>query len=122
MPAALLMATVRAAMRAVVRTSAPAEAMRYVTAALFADLARSGSFVTLYLAQLDLAAGSLRYVDAGHGCSRVVRAAGEVEHVAVRGLPLGVLADENYDEGCVTLSPGDTLVLFSDGFAEALDP
>jgi serine phosphatase RsbU (regulator of sigma subunit) len=122
MPAALLMATVRAVLRAVVRRSRPAVAMQRVAAGLYDDLARSSSFVTLYLSQLDLQSGRLSYVDAGHGYGRVLRASGEVVRLAGRGLPIGVLPDERYQEGSVTVERGDALVLCSDGFAEMLDP
>ena len=53
MPAALWMATVRTAMRAVVRESPPAVAMRYVARALEPDLARAEAYVTLFLARLE---------------------------------------------------------------------
>ena len=56
MPAALLMATVRAAIRAVARTQPPAPAVELTAGALQSDFERSGSFVTLFHAQLDVAA------------------------------------------------------------------
>lgn len=119
MPAALLMATVRAVMRAVVRGSLPAEALCYVARALTPDLLRSDRFVTLFLGHLDTASRCLTYVDAGHGLAMLRRADGSTETLAPRGLPLGVLPDEVYQEGLIAFAPGDALVLYSDGLIDA---
>ncbi|HEX5692194.1 MAG TPA: SpoIIE family protein phosphatase [Roseiflexaceae bacterium] len=119
MPAALLMATVRAVMRAVVRDSPPAEALRYVSAALEPDFARTDRFVTLLIAQLDITTRRLRYVDAGHGHVFVRRSNGHVESLQPRGLPLGVTPKTSYQEGECTFGPGDALVVYSDGLVDA---
>ena len=47
------------------------------------------------------------------------RANGRVEELRPWGLPLGVDSMEKYREGSVTLEAGDTLIVFSDGLAEA---
>jgi phosphoserine phosphatase RsbU/P len=119
MPAALLMATVRAAMRAVVRESAPSEAMRYVGRTLNDDLSASDRFVTLFLGQLDLAARHLAYVDAGHGFAFLRRSDGSVEQLGPRGLPLGIPVEEGYEEHSVGFGAGDALILYSDGLLDA---
>jgi phosphoserine phosphatase RsbU/P len=119
MPAALWMAMVRTAMRAVVRTSPPAEAMGYVAAALEPDLDRADAYVTLFLAQLDVAARRLTYVDAGHGHVFIRRADGRAEPLPCRGLPLGIQSGEPFQQGTVEFAPGDTLVLYSDGLTDA---
>lgn len=118
--AALLMATVRAVMRAVVRNSPPAEAMRYVSAALDEDLRQSDRFVTLFLAQLDTSNGRLMSIDAGHGLAFVRRTDGSVETLDEhRGLPLGILPDQRYHQRETILDPGDALVVYSDGLVDA---
>jgi phosphoserine phosphatase RsbU/P len=119
MSAALLMATVRAVIRAMVSQHGPAEAVQHTAASLDSDLARSGSFVTLFHAQLNTVNAELRYVDAGHGQVLLRRASGDIEPLQPWGLPLGVLSSERYAEGVVTLDPGDVLVVYSDGLSEA---
>jgi sigma-B regulation protein RsbU (phosphoserine phosphatase) len=119
MSAALLMATVRAVIRAMVSQHGPADAVQHTASSLDGDLARSGSFVTLFHAQLNTTTGELRYVDAGHGQALLRRASGAVERLQPWGLPLGVLSTERYSEGLVTLTPGDLLVVYSDGLSEA---
>src|SRR3712207_5257647 len=97
MPAALLMATARAALEAVARHSPPAAAIQTVSAALERDLERSGSFITLFHAEADVATRCLEYVDAGHGHAFLARADGSVEALGPRGLPLGVLPEHGYE-------------------------
>jgi phosphoserine phosphatase RsbU/P len=119
MSAALLMATVRAVIRAMVSQHGPAEAVQHTALSLDEDLARSGSFVTLFHAQLNTTTAELRYVDAGHGQVLLRRASGDIEPLQPWGLPLGVLSTERYTEGVVTLHAGDVLVIYSDGLSEA---
>jgi len=119
MSAALLMATVRAVIRAMVSQHGPAAAVQRTASSLDGDLARSGSFVTLFHAQLNLVTAELRYVDAGHGQVFLRRANGQIESLLPWGLPVGVVSNEEYGEGSVTLEPGDLLVIYSDGLTEA---
>ena len=119
MPAALLMATVRAVLRAVGSQHSPASAVQFAAQALDRDLARSNAFVTLFHGQLDLATSTFRYVDAGHGHVVFLRADGSMEELKPWGLPLGVLSDEQYAEGTVEFGPGDLLVVYSDGLTDA---
>jgi len=83
------------------------------------DLARSGSFVTLFHAHLNLMTAELRYVDAGHGQVFLRRATGQIASLLPWGLPVGVVSNERYGEGSVTLEPGDLLVIYSDGLTQA---
>jgi serine phosphatase RsbU (regulator of sigma subunit) len=119
MSAALLMATVRAVIRAMVSQHGPADAVQHTATSLDGDLARSGSFVTLFHAQLDVGTAELRYVDAGHGQVFVRRVDGSIEPLKPWGLPVGILSTEKYVEGSITLEPGDMLVIYSDGLSEA---
>jgi sigma-B regulation protein RsbU (phosphoserine phosphatase) len=119
MPAALMMATVRAVLRAVVPQNAPAAAVQRAADTLDPDLARSGSFVTLFHAQLDVATRRLSYSDAGHGFVLFRRADGTVQELQHVGLPLGVLSDEVYREDSILLDPGDALIVYSDGLTQA---
>jgi PAS domain S-box-containing protein len=126
MPASLLTATARAALRSVMHLPVSA-AVEAVNRALSPDLVYSDSFITLFFANLDTESGVLTYIDAGHGMAFVQRDDGVVEPLRQRGLPLGVLPDATFAEGMTTLEPGDTLVIYSDGLPDArpelsLDP
>lgn len=119
LPAALLMATVRAVLRALVPDHTAAEVVQQTARALDDDLTRSGAFVTLFHAQIDPSTGHVRYVDAGHGYVLLRRADGTVEELRPWGLPIGVDLAERYCEGSIELKAGDTLIVYSDGLAEA---
>jgi len=119
--AAMLMATVRASLRAVAHAYAPAEALSLAERSLRQDLQNSESFVTLFHGQLEVSTRRLTYVDCGHGLVFMLRADGSVEELLPRGLPLGVLSGGDFQEGHVIFEPGDTLVLFSDGLMDAME-
>ncbi|MFY9585507.1 MAG: SpoIIE family protein phosphatase [Candidatus Acidiferrales bacterium] len=76
---------------------------------------------TLFFGILDTA-GRLEYVNAGHLPAMLVHA-GRVEPVfAPESFALGWFDDAEYHTAAATLEPGDTLVLFTDGINEALNP
>ena len=72
--AALIMATLRATLRAVPLALGPLERARALSESLAAGITDDGMFVTLFNCRLDAATGELRYVDLGHGHFAVQRA------------------------------------------------
>ena len=112
--AAILTATVRAVMRGLGADASPAAGLERAAAALVHDLESTGTFVTVLHARLDAATGDLRYADAGHGLSLVVRPDGGFTQLASEGLPIGGVAGEAWTDGRAHLDAGDTLVTFSD--------
>jgi serine phosphatase RsbU (regulator of sigma subunit) len=117
--AAMLMATVRASIRAVTQHNRPAKALQLAEFALLPDLDHSDSFVTLFHGQLHAERRTLNFVDCGHGFVFLRRQNGTVEELRPRGLPLGVPGQKIYQEGKIQLEPGDILVIFSDGLIDA---
>jgi serine phosphatase RsbU (regulator of sigma subunit) len=116
--AAMLMATVRAALRSVAHNR-PREAMRLAEQALLTDLENSESFVTLFHGQLHAAARRLTFVDCGHGYVFLRHEDGAVETLSPHALPMGVPGPKVYREGAVILEKADTLVVYSDGLVDA---
>jgi phosphoserine phosphatase RsbU/P len=49
----------------------------------------------------------------------VLRRAGQVEEVTVPGTVIGILPDARFGRTKITLRPGETLLLYSDGVTEA---
>lgn len=119
MPAAIVAATARAALRSGANAS-PVATLDHATDTLAADLAATGTFVTVFAATLE-DDGHLRYTDAGHGYSGILRADGTTEPLH-RGRPpigLGNPADRSHHtDHHATLGPGDLLVIHSDGLLE----
>lgn len=78
-----------------------------------------GRFVTVWCAMLDPAERTLKYCSAGHNPARLVRGGRVLSLDAAHGLPLGVRADEKYNEVTITLEPGDLAAIYTDGITEA---
>jgi len=120
MSAALIMASLHAQVRALAETDAPlADLARRLNAAVHRSVQGSHRFITLFLAELDPAAGRLRFVNAGHNPPLLLRAGGGDERLSSGGLILGVLPDIEYSVGEAVLGPGDLLLVYSDGVTEA---
>jgi sigma-B regulation protein RsbU (phosphoserine phosphatase) len=120
-PAALLMASFRAALRTEIRRQSDLRALaRELNHAVleFRDAAR---FVTAVCCVLDAATGELRYVNCGHNPPLVLRQGGSRETLGHGGSALGLDPDERFESGLVTLEPGDGLVLYTDGVVEPAD-
>lgn len=79
-------------------------------------------FVTLIYALFNPETGLLTYSIAGHDPPMLVRADGSVTELPLtKGIALGIAADVVYTQESVTLEPGDTVVLFTDGVTEAMN-
>jgi phosphoserine phosphatase RsbU/P len=121
-PAALLMATFQASLRALAALPEPlldlvAGMNRYASAHSLGGL----RFTTAFFAELDGQTGSLEYVNAGHNAPILWRASGSMERLDVGGLPLGIGLESRYGAGHVALERGDLLVVFTDGAVEAVN-
>jgi serine phosphatase RsbU (regulator of sigma subunit) len=78
-------------------------------------------FVTCLYAVLEPDTGELRFANAGHNLP-FRRTATGAQELLVRGMPLGLMPDMEYEEQALTLQPGDCLLLYSDGLVEAHNP
>lgn len=81
----------------------------------------SRRFASLVLARLDRS-GALELVNAGHCQPLLRRAGGEVEVLPSSGPIVGALPGVRWQTLRTTLSPGDTLLLYSDGVIETTAP
>ncbi len=119
-PAALLMATFQASLKALAAAGSPLSAIvpglnRYASA----HSLEGRRYTTAFLAELDPATRAMTYVNAGHNAPVLRRASGAVERLDLGGLPLGISPESEYASGQVTLAAGDLLVIFTDGVVEA---
>jgi serine phosphatase RsbU (regulator of sigma subunit) len=118
---ALVMAQGRAWLRAFARTeSDPRALVTHLNDNLTPDL-EHGKFMTLFLGAVHPGTGEVAWTNAGHPGGMLLRAGtGEVEVLCSGGIMLGVVAGFGYTAGAsVTLHPGDTLLLYTDGASEA---
>jgi phosphoserine phosphatase RsbU/P len=95
-----------------------------VIALLNRTLCRTGTkrtFMSVFYALLDPRTGVMDYVCAGHPFPVLRRADGTLEELGCGCLPLGMREPLDVQPQTVLLEPGDLVLLYTDGLAEALD-
>jgi serine phosphatase RsbU (regulator of sigma subunit) len=81
----------------------------------------AGTFVALALAVIDTETGTLAVSSAGTEPPLILGAGGQARAVDAGGMPLGVDSTESYAVSETRLSPGDILLMVTDGITEARD-
>ena len=118
-PAALIMAKTHSILRAdAPRLVSPGAVLARANNLLAAEMPPN-MFVTCLYAVLNPTTGVLRYANAGHPLPYRRTMAGTVDELRATGMPLGLLEDMDYEEAETVLQPGETILLHSDGIAEA---
>ncbi len=119
--ASLLMAYVQATIRSqTLSTATVAERLGHSNQLLF-ESTDSDKFVTAFYAELDSANHKLRYTNAGHNPPLLVAPDGNVRQLTEGGPVLGVLPTFQFDEDEVDFEPGAVLLIFTDGYSEAMN-
>ena len=95
----------------------PADLLRDINAIIAPKTAPS-KFVTMVAGVLDPSTGIVSFANAGHVPPLVVSKDG-VAAMRSTDIVVGILADAQYRNQTLTLGPGDSLVLFTDGVTEA---
>lgn len=103
------------------RLQEPAVVARILNARLTAYAGVSEYFTMAY-ATVNIDRGHVRFVQAGHPPLLLLRANGTARFVGSGGMPIGLLPKVSFEQYDLFLSPGDRLLLFSDGFTEAVRP
>ena len=119
LPAALLMSNLQATVRGLASSSLAPETLCAQINELMCRNITDGRFITFFFAVLDRQSKRLRYCNAGHPAPVVIRRSAGTERLSEGGGVLGLFPTERFDGGEVYLEPGDRLVLFTDGVAEA---
>ncbi len=121
-PAALFMALSRTLLRAAaIGGRGAADALMRTNDLILAD-ARSDLFVTIFYIIVDASSEMVRFANAGHNPTLLVRAANPVpEYLTEHGMALGVMPDIRLEEQGLMIGQGDVVVLYTDGVTEALN-
>jgi len=121
-PAAILMAFLRASLRAATHIGyATNISMAKVNYLLWESIERN-QFVTAFHGILDASNRTLSYSNAGHNPPILIKASGETRFIEHGEQPLGMFPATRYHEHHLLLEPGDVMVLYTDGATEAQSP
>lgn len=121
-PAAFFMAVTKTLLKVVSeRRLDPGEVLAKVNNDLAEDN-DSCMFVTLFLAIINIHTGEVRYASAGHNPPLLLPAGGKAQWVPpLNELVAGVMEGTSYTTKTMTMQPGDTLFVYTDGVTEAMD-
>ena len=121
-PAALFMAVIKTLFKAIAgRVQNPGEILSTVNREICRDN-DSQMFTTLFCGILDTRTGEIRYSNGGHNPPYHLSRAGVQQVPKTGGRVLGLLEETTYAGSRLVLGPGETLLLYTDGVTEALDP
>lgn len=120
MSAALVMAVTRTIIRDLAKNgSSPADILHETNERL-RESQKGSAFVTVFLAAYHIASGRLTYANGGHPPPWLVTRQGQVQSVGeATGTIVGMLEQQQWRNAELRLQPGETLVLYTDGFPEA---
>jgi serine phosphatase RsbU (regulator of sigma subunit) len=122
-PSAIFMARAHALIAAEAETyDHPGDVLRKANTHI-TRLEKSTQFVTVLYGILNVETGEFVYARAGHEPPLLLKPDGHVERLSyATGMALGLWEDVILDEKTITLPPGSTLVLYTDGMTDCRDP
>jgi serine phosphatase RsbU (regulator of sigma subunit) len=118
--AALVTTMLQGALSGMTLGTDPARVLNHVNRFL-CDHVEVGRYATMFFGILD-DAGSLEYINAGHPSPILLRSSTAEEAFTEGSFPVGLVPEAEFSAASLKLEPNDTLVLFSDGVTEAMDP
>ena len=125
--AALLMASLRACLRTMTRTTSGelTQLMSHMNRLIY-EASAINRYATFFFGIFDPAANKFDYVNAGHNPPVLLRksASGNYEWLRLDcgGPVIGLLPEASYEQGSIVLHPGDVLLAYTDGISEAMNP
>jgi sigma-B regulation protein RsbU (phosphoserine phosphatase) len=121
-PAAMLMATFQASLRALAGSRGSlSDLVVGLNRQACSNNMNGRRFTTAFLAELDPLTGTLNYLCAGHNPPMLKHRDGSIERLKSESIPLGIELNEKYETGRTVLDTGDVLVIYTDGVTEARD-
>jgi len=120
--AALLMANLQAFLRALVPEGKPIKDLVFRLNNLVYHNTGLDRYITFFYGELDTRNRTFTFCNAGHNPPYWVDSKSAIVELSTGGIVLGMMPDMAYQTETVTLSPGDRIVLYTDGITEAQDP
>jgi phosphoserine phosphatase RsbU/P len=123
-PAGLIMTMTRGMLRAeVLNGHRPSRILQHLNRVMFPDLETSNRFVTLFYAEYNPLTQLLAYSNAAHHPPLLWQASTDaLRRLDTNGMLIGLAPQNQYQEAEVKLMPGDTIIFYTDGFTDAVNP
>lgn len=120
-PASLLMAVTRNLFRIIAQQGHTPESIAMQINSVLSRDNEQGMFVTMFIGQIDLKDGVLRYCNCGHNPPVIVRKDGKAEFIPVKytNRPLGVWEEGGFQGETLGCIRGELLLCYTDGLNEA---
>jgi sigma-B regulation protein RsbU (phosphoserine phosphatase) len=118
--AAILTTMLQGALSGMTLGTDPARVFNHVNRFL-CDHSEVGRYATVFFGLLD-DDGHLEFINAGHPSPFLIRRGAAEDAFTEGSFPVGLVPEAEYTAARLKLEPGDTLVLFTDGVTEAMDP
>ncbi|HVM75712.1 MAG TPA: SpoIIE family protein phosphatase [Candidatus Saccharimonadales bacterium] len=118
--AALVTTMLQGALSGMTLGTDPARVLNHVNRFL-CDHVEVGRYATMFFGIID-DSGRLEYINAGHPSPVLLRNATAEEAFTEGSFPVGLVPEAEFCSATLQLEPNDTLVLYSDGVTEAMDP
>jgi sigma-B regulation protein RsbU (phosphoserine phosphatase) len=122
-PAGLIMTMTRGMLRTeVLNRHSPAQILQQLNRVMYADLDQSHRFVTLFYSEYDPETRILSYSNAAHNPPLLWQAAHQkIQRLDTTGMLIGLDINSQYEDAQIQLSPGDTIMYYTDGFTDAVN-
>jgi len=118
-PAALIMASFRASLKAEIRNNYAIRTICFKVNNLLYESLERENYVTAIYGVLDIRNRIFTFSNAGHNPPILRRKEGKIRHLTEGGLALGVIQNSEYKERALNLKPGDVILFYTDGVTEA---
>jgi sigma-B regulation protein RsbU (phosphoserine phosphatase) len=120
-PAALLIARMQAIIQSEARFGKNVSEIMTAVNQFISQSNSPDRFATCFYGELDEATMKLYYCNAGHNYPLLVKDKGRIHQLDIGGLLLGAFPNAVYECGEVEFTPGDLLVMYTDGLSEMMD-
>jgi sigma-B regulation protein RsbU (phosphoserine phosphatase) len=117
--ASMLMAHLHATFRSLVSLALPLDEVMERASRMFCESTLPTHFATLVCGKARIT-GDVDICNAGHNPPLLLQGS-RVEDIKATGLPLGMFCEERFTVSRVSLAPGDTILVYTDGLSEAVD-
>ena len=120
--AALLMAVCKTLLKTTAYKGIPVDNILSEVNNILVDESPPNMFVTVFLGILDTRSGAFEYSNGGHNSPYLISNNGKIEQLAdIGGLLLGAMKNVEYQSNVIMITPGESLIFYTDGITEAFN-